>query len=348
MSSKVGIVGLGRIGRGVLRANFSRKPDNRFGIKVICDIMPIDHIAYLLAHDSTYGRPNFSVDYQGDDLILNGVKIHYQRVDRRRSSPEDDSFGVLRDFNLDVLFDATGTANITDFRAILAGNIAKNILCTWNVSGGDLSLVYGVNHQDFQPEKHKVISASTCTGNALVPLFYILDKHFGIEHARVITIHPQLSDQRVLDGYHAASQLGRTSACSIIPTSTNVGKSTELVLPSLAGKIDSLSYRVPTAVVSIIDANVTLATDTTIDDIIQLFNKYADTQLKGIIDCEYGAFGHQKASIDYLGTEFSAIILMANLSLSQNRQLGLSLMHDNEYGYCCRVLDILGVVADRY
>jgi len=347
MSLQVGIVGLGRIGRGVLRANFMRAASDRYTIRVICDIMPIDHVAYLIAHDSTYGRPPFSVDCEGNDLILDGCRIHYERVDRRRSLPEEDSFGCLRRFDLDVLFDATGTASISDFRALLAQNIAKKILCTWNVSGCDISLVYGINHQDYLPDKHQVISASTCTGNAMVPVCHILDKHFGIEHARIVTIHPQLSDQRVLDGYHVSSQLGRTSAISIIPTTTNVGKSTELVLPALNNKLDSISYRVPTAIVSIIDFSATLTQPTSRDELASLFSDYAENQLAGILHCEYGAWGHQKASIDYLGTEYSAIILMHHLSLSQHRHIGIALMHDNEYGYCCRVLNILGVLAER-
>ena len=345
MSFNVGIAGLGRIGRGVLRTNFSRPATNRFNISVVCDVMPIDHVAYLLAHDSTYGRPPFTVSCEGDDLILDGTRVRYERVDRRRSHPEDDSFGTLRRFELDVLFDATGTASITDFRALLGQNVAKKILCTWNVAGCDISLVYGVNHRDYSPECHYVISASTCTGNALVPVCHVLDKHIGIDYARVITIHPELSDQRVLDGYHASSQLGRTCAASIVPTSTNVGKSTTLVLPALAGKLDSLSYRVPTAIVSVIDFTANLSRDTTREEVVNLFTEYAENELAGIIQCDFGAWGHQKASIDYLGTVYSAILLMHHLSLSNRRHLGIALMHDNEYAYCCRVLDILGVLA---
>ncbi|MGD0961674.1 MAG: glyceraldehyde 3-phosphate dehydrogenase NAD-binding domain-containing protein [Methylomonas sp.] len=345
MSLQVGIVGLGRVGRGVLRANFMRPQHQRYAISVICDIMPIDHVAYLIAYDSTYGRPPFRVDYDGDDLILDGVRIAYQRVDRRRNRHDQESFRCLRPYGLDVLVDATGTASIEDFRTLLDQNITKSIVCTSNVHGCELSMVYGINHQDYDPAKHRIISASTCTGNALVPVCYMLDKHIGIDHARIITIHPLLADQRVLDGYHVSSQLGRTSATSIIPTHTNVGKSTELLLPALTNKLDSLSYRVPTAIVSIIDLSCTLSRDASYDEIATLFNDYAQHRLSGIIHCDYGAWGHQKASIDFMGADYSSIILMQHLTLSQPRQLGVTLMHDNEYGYCCRVLDVLGVLA---
>lgn len=345
MSLKVGIVGLGRIGGGVLRNNFIHAANGRFDICVVCDVMPIDHVAYLLAHDSTYGKPPFSVDFDGNDLILGGNRVRYLRVDRRRRPPEDDSFAALREFDLDVLFDATGTAAIQDFRALIRQKVAKKTLCTWNVTGADISIVYGVNHHDYNPEQHHVMSASTCTGNAMVPLCFLLQKHIGIDYSRIVTIHPELSDQKVLDGYHPTSQLGRSCAASIVPTPTNVGKSTALVLPELEGKLDSLSYRVPTAIVSVIDFSANLSRNTSHDEVVELFNTYAANQFKGIIHCEYGAWGHQKASIDYLATPYSAIILMEHLTLSQNRWLGVSLMHDNEHGYCCRVLDVMGVLA---
>lgn len=346
MSLRVGIVGLGRIGGGVLRNNFSQVSGGKYDIQVVCDVMPIDHVAYLIAHDSTYGRSPFTVDYEGSDLILGDKRVRYLRVDRRRSPPEEDSFAPLREFDLDVLFDATGTASINDFRALIQQKVAKKILCTWNVIGCDISLVFGVNQHNYDPAIHHVISASTCTGNAMVPLCYVLDKHFGIDYARIITIHPLLSDQKVLDGYHPASQLGRACAVSIVPTPTNVGKSTALVLPGLDGKLDSLSYRVPTGIVSVIDFSANLSMDTTREEVMELFHSYATGSLSGIIFCEYGAWGHQKASVDYQGTPFSAIVLMEHLTLSNRRQLGVSLMHDNEHGYCCRVLDVMGVLEN--
>jgi len=347
MRLNVGIAGLGRIGRGVLRCNFSCPAESSFDICVVCDVMPIDHVAYLLAHDSTYGRPVFSVDYLGDDLILDGKKIRYERVDRRRSAPDEDSYGLLRSFDLDVLLDATGTASINDFRGLLLQKVAKKILCTWNVAHCDISIVFGVNHQDYRPELHNVLSASTCTGNAMVPVCHILDKHIGIDYGRIITIHPALTDQRVLDGYHTSSQLGRSCAASIITTPTNVGKSTQLVLPALTGKLEAMSYRVPTEIVSVIDFTAALSRDTSREEIIALFTDYSQNSLAGILHCESGIWGHQKTSIDYLGTEFSAIILMQHLSLNHSRHLGLALMHDNEYAYCNRVLDVLGVIADH-
>jgi len=344
MTLRVGIAGLGRVGRGLLRTNYTQSAAGRFDICVVCDVMPIDQVAYLMAHDSTYGKPPFSLDCDGSDLIIEGKKVRYLRVDRRRGLPDDVSCNALREFDLDAFIDATGTAAIGDLRALIEHKIAKKVICTSNIAGCDISLVYGVNNNKYDPQRHHVLTASTCTGNAMVPVAYILEKHFGIDYARIITIHPALSDQRVLDGYHAVSQMGRTCAASILPIGTNVAKSTALVLPSLEGKLDSLSYRVPTAIVSVLDFTATLAKNTSRDECVELFEHYAKTSLKGIIHCEYGAWGHDKASIDYLGTEYSSIVLMNHLTVSQGKQIGISLMHDNERAYCCRALDILGLI----
>ena len=337
------IAGLGRIGRGILRTNHTKMLAGRFDIRVVCDVMPIDQVAYLLAHDSTYGKPSFSIDILGNDLLIGDKKIRYERVDRRRN-PDENGLGALHEFDLDVFIDATGTANIGNLRSVVDHKISKKVVCTSNVPGCDLSLVYGVNNEAYDPAKHDVIASSTCTGNGFVPIAHILSKHFGIDYARVTTIHPALSDQRALDSFHNTPHLGRSYGNSIIPTSTNVSASTTMILPELEGKLDSVSYRVPSEIVSAIDLSATLSRDTTREECIELFERYARTDLKGVIHCDYGAWGHQRASIDYLGSEYSSIIMVKYLSVSGGRHLGLTLMHDNEAAYCHRVLDVLDVI----
>lgn len=345
MPVRVAIVGLGRVGRGILRSNFSQANKGRFDIVTVCDVMPIEQVAYLLANDSTYGKPPFSVDCDHEHLLLGGNKVRYLRVDRRRDIPDEESLDMLRVFNLDVVIDATGTASIHDLRLLIEQHITKKVLCTWNVSGLDMSMVFGVNDRDYDPEKHHVVAASTCTGNAFVPVAFVLNKYFGIDYARIITIHPVLSDQRALDGYHAVSQLGRMCTTSIIPTTTHVDKSAVLVMPELQGKLDSISYRVPTSIVSAMDVSLNLAKSISRQDCVELFEHYSQGQLAGILECDYGDWGHQKTSIDYLGNEHSVVLLMNHLVVSNGRQLGLSIMHDNELAYCCRVLDVLGVIG---
>ncbi len=348
MSISVGIVGLGRVGRSMLRTNYTESPEGRFNICVLCDVMPISQVAYLIAHDSTYGVAPFSVDFEDNQLIIAGKKIRYLQVDRRQGLEQNSSMETLRNLNIDLLINATGTAVIEDLRRLIEHKITKKILCSWNIAGGDLSLVYGVNHDEYDPEQHHVLSASTCTGNAMTPLAYILDKHIGIDYARIITIHPALSDQHLLDGFHKQhAHLGRTQAASIIPTSTNVGASTALALPQLAGKLDSFSYRVPTEIVSIMDITANLSRDTTLAECKELFENYAQNELAGILHCDYGSWGHEKVSIDFIGTQYSLIILMNQLIVSNNRQIGISLMHDNERGYCSRALDIIGVIDEQ-
>ncbi len=346
---RVGIIGLGRVGRGIVRANFDQAEGEKFDVCALCDVMPEDQVTYLLANDSTYGKPPYSLDCESKSIVIGGKKIAYVRGDRRRNILDHESFSELRKLELDVIIDSTGTAKINDLRALIEQNIAKKVLCTANIGGIDISIVYGVNQNQYDPLQHHVIAASTCTGNAMTPVAHILDKHIGIDYARVITIHPALSDQRVLDGFHfSTAQLGRSCAASIIPISTNVAKSTCLILPGLEGKLDSISYRVPTEIVSAMDVTATLSRDTSLGECTELFEHYAQNELKNIVHCEYGSWGHEKASIDYLGTEYSVIILMKHLQVSNKRQLGVAMMHDNERAYCCRVLDVLGTVQQAW
>ena len=344
MNTSVGIVGMGRVGRSFLRTNFIQSPTGRFNICVVCDVMPISQVAYLIAHDSTYGKPPFTVDFEDDYLIIAGKKIHYLQVDRRQGLEKNSSLATLRNLEIDILFNATGTAVIDDLRNLIELEITKKVICSWNILGCDMSLVYGVNEHRYDPEQHHIVSASTCTGNAMAPLAYILDKHIGIDYARIVTIHPTLSEQHLLDGYHKHSHLGRTQAASIIPTKTNVGASTSLALPALEGKLDSFSYRVPTEIVSIMDISANLSRNTSLEECSELFSDYSKNKLAGILHCDYGYRGHESVSIDFIGTEYSLIILMNHLTVSNNRQIGISLMHDNERGYCCRALDIVGVM----
>ncbi len=345
---RFGIIGLGRVGRGIIRANFDQADGEKFNLCALCDVMPEDQVTYLMANDSTYGKPPFSLDCEDNFIVVGGKKIHYVRGDRRRDNLDHESFSELRKLELDIIIDATGTAKIDNLRELIEQNIAKKVLCTANIAGIDISVVPGVNQNQYDPLQHHVIAASTCTGNAMTPVAYILDKHIGIDYARIITIHPALSDQRVIDGFHSVSQLGRTCGASIMPISTNVAKSTTLVLPSLEGKLDSISYRVPTTIVSAIDVAATLSRDTTLEECTELFEYYAQNDLKNIVHCEYDSWGHDKASIDYLKTEYSTIVLMKHLLVSNKRQLGLSMMHDNERAYCCRVLDVVGVVQQAW
>ncbi|MCF6203155.1 MAG: aldehyde dehydrogenase [Methylococcaceae bacterium] len=347
MGILVGIVGLGRVGRSLLRTNFIQSTVGRYNICVVCDVMPISQVAYLIANDSTYGKAPFSVDYEGDHLIIASKRILYLQVDRRQGLEKNSSLVTLRNLNIDILINATGTAVVDDLRNLIELGVTKKVICSWNIKGCDTSLVYGVNEHEYDSGLHHIISASTCTGNAMVPLAYILDKHFGIDYARIITIHPALSEQHLLDGYHKHSHLGRTQAASIIPTKTNVGASTSLILPSLEGKLDSFSYRVPTEIVSIMDVSANLSKATSVEECKELFINYSKNQLARILHCDSGLWGHESVSIDFIGTEYSLIILLNHLTVTNNRQIGISLMHDNERGYCCRALDIVGVIGSK-
>jgi len=348
MGLQIGIIGLGRIGTGVLRSNFAYVPGGEFDIRVISGIVPVEQAAHMLRHDDTYGHPPFTVSHEGNNLVIDGKKISYCRIGQYSKPSEDDRLAELREFELDLLFDTTGSTSIGDFRSLVERNIAKKTLSSWNVEGSDMSMVFGVNHTKYDPDQHYVISGTTCIGNAVTLLCHMLQINIGIDHARIVSIHSDLSDQMAAGCNGLSHSLDRAVSKAITPLSNDIGALTSLVLPELDRKIDSFSYQVSAGNVSVIDFTVQLSRDCTRDEIVDLFTTYAKDQLEGIVHCEFDALSQQKTSIDYLGKPYSAIILMDHLVLKSQRQLSLVIMLDSEYSYCCRILDVLGLIESNH
>jgi len=347
MNLRIAISGMGRIGRGTLRAKYARDAARRLEIVAIRDVMPIQQVAYLIRHDSIYGRFAAEIDVDGDDIVINGDRIRYFQVDLHKKAAFLAAHEALRPHGVDVMVDATGRSSAGDLRSLVSAGLVRKVLTTWNVPGLDISVVFGVNHENYQDGRHVLVAASTCTGNALAPVMLVLEKHLGVRHGRVLTLHPVLSDQRVLDAPHETAHLGRMASASIVPSNTKVVESTTMVLPSLEGKLDSLSYRLPTTCVSALDLTVALERPTTVEEVTGLLDSYAGSSLAGILACDRGSWGREKVSIDFLGHSESAIVLMSHLRVLGRTQIGMSIMHDNEWGYCCRVLDVLGLMRGR-
>ncbi|MCK5282766.1 MAG: aldehyde dehydrogenase [Nanoarchaeota archaeon] len=338
MVLRVCISGLGRIGKGVLRVNSAQTDENRkFEVVAIKDVVPLENLAYLLKHDSLYGLFDKEVGVEGDNLVIDGKKIPYFQTPHAKDVPWDK-------LNVDYLIEASGKVPHNELRGLLEKKIVKKVICTWNVPDADITLIQGINNSAYIPDKHNLISVSTCTGNGLVPIMYLLEKHFGVSYGHIVTIHPVLSDQKLVDVPHQLFHLGRMATRSIIPTSTNVVKSTILLIPSLKGKLDCISYRVPTSIVSVIDLNVTLGREVTKEGLTSLFEGYSKKELKGIINCDYGFMKHRKVSIDFVRSIYSSILLMQEMQITNGKNLSLSIMHDNEWAYCNRVLDVINFI----
>ena len=262
----IGINGIGRIGRGIFRVNYNNPKNKQFKIVAIKDIIPIENVAYLLKYDSLYGVFNNHIDIDGDHIVVDGKDyIKYYRSKDIKEVPWDKS-------NVEILIESSGVAEKSDLNYIIRNKFIKKVICTWNFPTPDITIVCGINLNDYKNNLHNIISASTCTGNGLVPILHMLSQKYTIEYGHIVTIHPVLSDQKLIDAAHKDYHLGRMAISSIIPTSTSVVKSTLILHPELKGKLDCISYRVPTTIVSNIDIAIVLKEKNCYERILD--NKY--------------------------------------------------------------------------
>ena len=337
---KVGINGFGRIGRTLFRMIYER--DLEFEIVVIKDWKPatvndndfVKNLAYLLKNDSIYGVFPHAVDVDGTNLIIDSKRIPVH-LDENITAVDWDSYGC------DVIIESSGTVNnINHLRACVKGNVKKGII-TRGVENVDFTMIFGVNENKYDFSKHHVISTSTCTGNAFAPLAAFIDNKYGIRNGVLTTVHPVLSNEKMIDGYNSSFQLGR-AAKSVKLISTGIVESTTSVLPNLKNKLmeSALSYRIPTDIVSSVLAVLELSEDVERDKFIRDLECAVSNDLKEIVSICEGMFGHSKVSIDYLKNSSSSIIDKNWIDIKGN-MLRLHLWHDNEYGYCSRVYDTM-------
>lgn len=338
---RVGINGFGRIGRAVARINFQR---DVFDLVAVNDINPdINNIAYLLKYDSTYGRLSLPVRGEAGTLIV-GDRPPI-RVFQQRNIDEV----AWRDQAVDVVIDASGIEHNLELLPRLAEQAVRHCVLT-NAPGEryvDKFVIVGVNEESVTPEDF-VISASICDACAFVPVAVLLQRHFGIEYGSLTTLHPWLSYQRLLDGpsfsfadpgsIHSAYALGRASTGSLIPKTTSCLKASARVIPGIDRKFVSLSYRVPTTIVSSADLTVKLSSDASRETVIEAFEDAERTQRYSIIGNNHEAL----VSLDFAGSEHSAVVDHRWTMVHGDAQLKLVLWYDNEWGYGSRVVDLLG------
>lgn len=321
---RVGINGFGRIGRVLFRAGFEH-----VDIVAINNLDSIEGSAHLLKYDSTHGI--FSADVQVENskmLKVNGKSIHYTST----KNPEEIPW---KDFGVDVVFECTGRLKGTEdySKHIKAG--AKKVFISAPADGVDLTMVYGINHEQYDPSKHQYISNASCTTNCLAPLAKVLNEEFGIEHGTMTTIHSYTNDQNILDTTHKDLRRARAGAVSMIPTTTGAAKAVGLVLPELKGKIDGISVRVPTPNVSLVDFTFTSKKEMSIATINAAFRKAAEGSLKGVLAVE----AHELVSVDFNGNKFSSIVdEKTTMVIGKNMAKVLS-WYDNETGFSNRMID---------
>ena len=323
--------GFGRIGRNLIRKLIKNE---KYNIVAINARTTVSVRAHLFKYDSVHGKYPGEVNYELDNLIIDGHSI--PNFDRK--TPAKLPWGEL---DVDFVIDSTGQfTNKHDLEQHTEAG-AKNVIVTSPAKEVDATLVYGVNEGSYKVQETNIISASSCTTTCLTPILKVLLKNYGIKHGTMTTVHSFTMGQGLLDSSNPDLRRARAATMSIIPTTTGAAKNVGLVIPELEGKLDGLAIRVPVPNVSLLDLSVELETDTTMDDIIEVFEK--EKKLHGILCVCYEPL----VSVDFIGDSCSAIVDSLSSKMVNKRLLKLLAFYDNEYGYCCRVLDLLQYIAKK-
>ena len=329
----IALNGFGRVGRNLIRTLIGNP---KYNIVAINARTTINVRAHLFKYDSIHGHFDGTIEYELDNLIINGHSI----PNFDRNTPAKLPWGELE---VDFVIDCTG--KFTDYHSLYqhieAG--AENVIVTSPAKDVDATLIYGVNETDYKFKEHNIISASSCTTTCLTPILKVLQKNYGIKQGFITTIHSFTLGQTLLDSSHSDLRRSRAATMSIIPTTTGATKDVGCVLPELEGKLDGQAIRVPVPDVSLLDMSIELMQETTVDDLHELFIKEGKGKMKGIIDvsCE------PLVSVDYIGNRYSAVIDCLSTNVINKKFVKLLVWYDNEYGYCCRVLDLLDYLSKK-
>ncbi len=329
MAIKVGINGFGRIGRLVFRRALEV---GGFDFISINDLTDAKTLAHLLKYDSVHGRFNGNVEVDGNDLIINGDRLN---ITAERDPANLDWSGV------DIVIEATGIFRSREQINHHLKNGAKKVVLTVPAKGDiDATIVLGVN-DDILTGDEKIISNASCTTNCLAPLVKVLNDSFGLEKGLMTTVHSYTNDQRLLDLPHSDLRRARAAATNIIPTTTGAARTVGKVIPELAGKLDGLAPRVPTPDGSITDFVALLKKDVTVDDVNAAMKTAAEGPMKGILEYCIDPI----VSSDIVGNSHSSIYDVDSTMVMGNLVKVVS-WYDNEYGYSCRVVDLVRKVAE--
>jgi len=326
---KVAINGFGRIGRLTFRASLTR---SNIEIVAVNDLTNSKTLAHLLKYDSVHGKFPGTVGVDGDYLVVNGKKI-------RVYAEKDPANLPWKDLGIDVVVESTGVFRSRDkINKHLDAGAKKVILTVPSKAADDVdaTVVLGVNDHDIKPE-HKIYSNASCTTNCLAPFAKVLNDKFGIKRGLMNTIHSYTNDQIILDAPHDDLRRARAAGMSIIQTTTGAAKAVGLVIPQLKGKLDGFAMRVPTPDGSVVDLTVELEKATTKDEINAAIKEAASGSMKGILEyCE-----DPIVSTDVIGNSHSSVFDSKMTQVIEGNFIKVLSWYDNEYGYSCRVVDLI-------
>jgi glyceraldehyde 3-phosphate dehydrogenase len=333
MSVRVAINGFGRIGRQTLKAILERHPE--LDVVAVNDLVDTAQNALLFAHDSTYGRYAGTVDHTDDALIIDGREI-------RVLKEKDPAVLPWKDLEIDIVIESTGLFTSADKARAHLDAGARKVIISAPAKQEDVTIVLGVNEDMYDPEAHNIISNASCTTNGLAPVAKVLNDNFGIERGFLTTVHSYTNSQRLLDVASKDPRDARAAAQNIVPSETGAARAVALVIPELKGKFTGMAFRVPTPTVSVVDFTAVLGRDVTKEEVNGAFEKAANGELKGIMDYTEDPL----VSMDLKGDEHSTIVSAMDTIVLGNMVKVIS-WYDNEWGYACRVADLVAYVGER-
>lgn len=330
MAVRIAINGFGRIGRLVFRAGYKNK-DVEF--VAVNDLADAKTLAHLVKYDSIHGTLNAEVKSTPNAIMVDGKEMKAFAVRDPETLP-------WRDIGVDVVLESTGRFTDRDGaeKHLKAG--AKKVVISAPAKAPDVTFVFGVNSEDYDKNKHHIISMGSCTTNCLAPIVKILHEEFGVEYGLMTTIHSYTNDQVVIDEAHKDLRRARAAALSMIPTTTGAARAIAEVIPEMKGKLDGLAIRVPTPNVSLVDFVAMLSRETSKQEINEKLKEYSQKSMKGILFCSE----EELVSKDFNGNPHSSIVDLPNTTVLGGKMVKILSWYDNEWGFSNRMLELLSFI----
>jgi len=335
MATKIGINGFGRVGRLTLKA-INQHHSGKLEVAAINDLTDTKTNAHLLKWDSTYGPYPGKVDATEDSIIVDGKEVKVLSERNPGNIP-------WHDYGVDIVIESTGLfTDATKAAAHLQGG-AKKVLISAPARNEDITIVLGVNEDQYDPNKHNVISNASCTTNCIAPVVKVLHQSFGVSKGLMTTIHAYTNDQRLLDMFHRDLRRARAAAMNIVPTTTGAARAVTQVIPELKGRLHGLAFRVPVPTVSVVDLVADLDQEVTVEQVNQAFQTAAEGALTGILEyCQ-----EELVSMDFKGNPASSIFDAPSTMVIAGNMVKVLAWYDNEWGYSCRLADLAVYVASK-
>lgn len=333
MGIKIGINGFGRIGRNILRTALG---DSGFDFVAVNDLTDTKTLAHLLKYDSVLGNLSNDISHTGNTIKVDGDEF-------RVFSEKDPALIPWEEVGAEIVIESTGRfTKAEDANKHMRGSV-KKVIISAPAKNEDVTIVLGVNENMYDPANHHIISNASCTTNCLAPVAKVIHEKFGIKNALMNTIHSYTNDQHLLDLPHKDLRRARAAALSMIPTSTGAAKAVALVIPELKGKFDGISVRVPTPNVSLVDVVINVEKETSAEEVNAAIREAANGPMKGILALSEEPL----VSIDFKGNSNSSIVDAENTKVIGGTTIKILSWYDNEWGYSCRVRDLIKFIAGK-